>query len=225
MNPKPLSNKPSRLNKFIKGFIIIFTLLILIFFIIPRIREEMWAVARIKAISNYKHMGLALFAFEDGYGSYPSPETLAQINAKYPNHSFDLSGNSSNAMFRQLLAAGITDSEIFFWADIEGAIEPDNNVSRGQALKKGEVGFAYIAGLSSNGNPSVPLALTPLIPGTTKFDPKPFGGKAVIGRRDNARRVYDIHEDGHVYDETGIDILSPKHPFWNGKAPDIRYPE
>jgi hypothetical protein len=40
----------------------------------------------------------------------------------------------------------------------------------------------------------------------------------------NNVRTYDIHKDGHVYDK-GINLLSPKHPVWKGKPPDIRYPE
>ena len=72
--------------------------------------------------------------------------------------------------------------------------------------------------------PAHPLVLTPLIPGTTNFDPKPFDGKAIILHIDNSVRTYDIHKDGHVYDK-GINLLSPKHPVWKGKSPDIRYPE
>lgn len=69
-----------------------------------------------------------------------------------------------------------------------------------------------------------PIVLTPLIPGTTKFDPEPFKGKAIKLRINQSALTYDIHKDGHVYDKD-IDILSAKHPVWNGKAPDIRYPE
>ena len=122
------------------------------------------------------------------------------------------------------MAAGITESENIFFAKIKNTIEPDGDISPGQALKKGEVGFSYISGLSSTGNPKTPVVLTPLIPGTTKFDPEPFKGRATILHIDNTASIYDIHEDGHIYDKDG-DILSPNHPFWNGKAPDIRYPE
>jgi hypothetical protein len=97
-------------------------------------------------------------------------------------------------------------------------------VTPGEALKKGEVGFSYITGLSFKDDPLTPIVLTPLIPGTTKFDPKPFNGKAIVLHIDNSVRTYDINKDGHVYDK-GIDILSAKHPIWKGKAPDIRYPE
>ena len=219
-----VSRKRKRSRAFLKGYIIVSTLLILIFWIIPEIKNELLNVSRVKAISNSKQLGIALFYFSDEYGNYPGPKTVDLINAKYPNHSFDLSGNSSNAIFRQLFAAEITESEILFYAKTRDAIKPDNNISHGEALKKGEVGFAYISGLSSKDNPSTPITLTPLIPGTTKFDPKPYGGKAIIGQLDNSARTYDINKDGHVYDKDG-DILSPNHPIWNGKTPTIHYPE
>ena len=75
-----------------------------------------------------------------------------------------------------------------------------------------------------NDDPATHIALTPLIQGTTKFDPKPFDGKAVVLHIDNSVRIYDIHKDGHIYDK-GIALLSPANPIWNGKTPDIRYPE
>lgn len=64
-----------------------------------------------------------------------------------------------------------------------------------------------------------------MISGTTKFDPENFRGYAVVLRTDNSVRSYKIEKDGHIYDDKGIDLLSPKHPIWKGKKPDIRYPE
>jgi hypothetical protein len=91
-------------------------------------------------------------------------------------------------------------------------------------LDKGEVGFAYVAGLSSAGNPSRPVAFAPVIPGTKRFDPKPFKGNAVFLRIDNSVVSMKIRKDGQVR-AGGIDILSAENPIWDGKAPDIRYPE
>ena len=104
------------------------------------------------------------------------------------------------------------------------AILPDGIIIPSEALKKGECGFAYISGLPIAGNPNRPIILTPLIPGTTKFDPKPFDGKAIVLHIDNSVTTFEIKKDGTIHDKHG-DILSPNHPFWNGKAPDIRYPE
>ncbi len=179
----------------------------------------------VSAAKNARQIGLTLFEFENEYGSFPSDATAADITKHHPAHGYNLSGTSSNALFRQLFAAEITRSEQMFFAKIPGTIRPDGRIAPpGEALKKGECGFSYISGMATADDPATPIVLTPLIPGTTKFDPKPFDGKAIILHIDCSVRTYDIHKDGHIYDK-GIDLLSPKHPVWKGKAPDIRYPE
>ncbi len=213
--------KKSRILVFTFGLIILIGIIAIVYI---RIDSQIREADRSEAFRNVRSFSCALYAFDDEYGSYPNDATISLVNEKNEDHDYDLSGKSSNAAFLQMMAAGITESEIAFYAKIKGSIEPDGNLSRSGALKKGEVGFSYISGLSTKGNPSTPIVLTPLIPGTTRFDPKPFKGKAVVLHIDNTVHIYDIHEDGHVYDK-GIDILSPKHPVWNGKAPDIRYPE
>ncbi len=128
-------------------------------------------------------------------------------------------------MFRQLFAAGTSPNpNRCSTPDSKATTRPDGVITPGDILEPGECGFSYITGLSSRDDPATPIALTPLIPGTTTFDPKPFDGKAVVLHIDNSVRTYDIAKDGHIYDK-GIDLLSPKHPVWKGKAPDIRYPE
>ena len=178
-----------------------------------------------QAVSNARQIGLALMEFDIEYGSYPNKTTVPLVAKSHPAHGYDLSGSSSNALFRQLFAVGFTQSEQMFYANIPDTIRPDGDITPGEALKKGEVGFSYISGLSSKDDPRTPIALTPLIPGTTKFDLEPFDGKAVVLRIDNSVRFYDIEKDGQIYDHTGINLLSAKHPIWKGKAPDIRYPE
>jgi hypothetical protein len=176
--------------------------------------------------NNARQIGLALLEFDTEFGAYPNAATAAEVTKHYPSHGFDLSGSSSNALFRQFFASQITQSESMLRADILGSVRPDGKIAPpGDALKKGEVGFSYISGLSTKDDPLTPIVLTPLIPGTTKFDPKPFKGKAVILHIDNSVRTYDIAKDGHIYDAKGINLLSPKNPIWKGKAPDIRYPE
>lgn len=188
---------------------------------------------QVEAVSNARQIGLALLEFETEYGTYPSDATAALVTKSHPDHGFDLSGKSSNAMFRQLLAAGMfrqlmaagfTQNEWVFYAKVKNARKADGNILPGKALEKGEVGFAYISGLSSKEDPVTPILLAPMIPGTTRFDPKPFKGKAVVLHTDLSVRSYEIKSDGHIYDK-GIRLLSPKHPIWKGKKPDIRYPE
>lgn len=176
------------------------------------------------ATSNTKQLGLALLEFENKYKSYPNDATVSQVTSDFPTHGYKLTGESSNATFRQLIAAGLCTSENIFYSEMNVRNGPDGHMNPGEALQKGEVGFAYISGLTSESNPSTPLVLTPLIPGTTQFDPKPFKGKAIVLHIDQTVSIHDIADDGHIYDK-GIDILSPNHPFWNGKTPTIHYPE
>ncbi len=176
-----------------------------------------------QAVNHARQIGLALFEFEIAYGSFPSEETREDlVDNTATKLAFD--GKTSNAMFRQLIAMEVIGSEAVFFARIPGVAKGDNDIKPGKALAKGENAFAYIAGLSAAGNPARPLVVCPLIPGTTKFDPKPFGGKAVILRIDNSVQALQIDEDGRVLVD-GVELLSKDHPVWKGKAPDIRYPD
>jgi hypothetical protein len=111
-----------------------------------------------------------------------------------------------------------------FYAKVPGAKKPDDDITPGNMLKKGEVAFAYVTGLSTKGNPARPIAFAPIIRGTKKFDPKPFDGKAVVLRADNSAVSLNIDADGHAI-MGGVNMLSPKNPIWGGETPDIRYPE
>ena len=177
-----------------------------------------------EATSNLRQIGLALFEFESEYGSYPNEATVAIVTKKHPNHGYDLSGTSSNALFRQLFAAGVTTSEQMFYAKVEGTKKPDGNFHKEAVLEPGEVGFGYIAGLSSAGNPAQVIAFCPIIPGTDRFDPKPFKGSAVFLRKDNSVSSLKIDKNGHVI-VRGKNILSSEHDVGNGIPLDIRYPE
>jgi len=177
-----------------------------------------------EATNNLRQIGLALHEFEKKFGEFPNDDTSTSVVMKYPGTSHGLNGSSSNALFRQIFAAEITQSERMFYAKVSGARKPDEIIAPGKLLEKGEVGFAYVAGLSSEGNPARPIAFAPVIPGTKRFDPKPFEGNAVFLRVDKSVSSVVIGKDGHCR-IGGIDILSVENPIWDGKAPDIRYPE
>ncbi len=166
-----------------------------------------------EAVNNARQIGLALFEFETEYGRLPDVSTVAAVQTKTSTR-LNLGTKSSNDFFRQLLAAGIAQSEQMFYAKIAGTRKPDGVVSKGDALKKGECGFAYLAGLSSHGNPSRPLVVTPLIPGTDRFDPTKFDGKAVILKMDNSVTSMFIGKDGHVM-VAGKNRLDPTNPVWS----------
>lgn len=174
-------------------------------------------------MNNARQIGLMLVEFDNDYGSFPSGETRKVVEdaagAKLPTDD-----KTSNSMFRQFFAAGITQNEDLFFAKIPGAKKGDNDTAAGKLLVEGENAFAYIAGMNLAGNPARPILVCPLIPGTTKFDPKPFGGKAVILRVDCSVQMLPIEGDGRVL-EKGVELLSKEHPVWGGEAPDIRYPD
>jgi hypothetical protein len=141
-----------------------------------------------------------------------------------------LGAGSTNEIFRQLIAGGICDSEVVFYARIPGAHEPDNDVSGPEnAMAKGEVGFSYILGQSPDSPAETPLVVTPLVPGTNRFDPKPFKGRALVMRVGNMTKgiidVLPINSHGEVIDSSGKHLLAADHPIWGGKAPVIVWPE
>jgi hypothetical protein len=181
-----------------------------------------------ETVSNARQIGLALFEFDAEYGKYPDGSTISPVSKDAATDlnlsKLSLGTKSSNDYFRQLLAAGYTRSEKMFYARILGAKKPDDNINGAEALKKGECGFAYLSGLSSVGNPSRPLVVTPLIPGTDRFDPKPFDGKAIILKADNSVTSMNINKDGHVMLD-GRNLLDPSHPIWGGHPPRIVWPE
>ena len=190
---------------------------------IPRMMRIRGTCGQTEVVNNARQIGLALFEFSMEYGQFPDKTTIALVRAKNPT-DLPLGTKTSNDFFRQLIVVKIAQSESLFYAKIKGITKPDNIMTTGEALKKGECGFTYLSGLSAVGNPSRPLVVTPLIPGTDRFDPKPFKGKAVILRMDNSVSSMPIREDGYVW-INGMNLLDPHHPIWEGKPPVIAYPE
>ena len=228
-DPALLNRQPKWFKKAFYGVIVasvLFFIALIGLFFAPMILRGNRNADQAQATSNARQIALALLEFDADYGTYPSDATVAKVAISHPAHGHDLSGKSSNALFRQLIAVEYTQSEDIFYAKVKNSIRPDGVILPGEALKRREVGFAYISGLSSNDDPNTPIALAPMIPGTTKFDPEGFGGRenAVVLHIDGSVRPYKIQKDGRIYDK-GIDLLSPKHPVWKGKKPDIRYPE
>ena len=178
---------------------------------------------QVEAVNNARQIGLALFEFEAEYGKFPDATTIAAVRRK-TDTSLSLGAKTSNDYFRQLIAAGILQNEIVFYAKINDCKKPDNRIGAGKALAKGECGFSYLVGLSADGNPSRSLLVTPLIPGTDRFDPTKFHGKAIVLRMDNSVTSMPINSDGYVM-LNGINLLDPANPIWGGEKPVIAWPE
>ncbi len=204
----------------IVGVLSIIGLLILAW---PTIARQRIKAIQTRAVSNSRQLGLCLFEFESDYGKFPDPSTIAAVRAK-SGTLLPLGTRTSNDYFRQLLAARIAQSELFFYADIADSRKPDGRMDPGHAIEKGECGYSYLLGLSSKGNPSRPIAVTPMIPGTGEFDPKAFDGKAVMLKLDNSVSSLPIDKDGHAR-INGRKLMDPANPIWEGKPPVIAWPE
>jgi hypothetical protein len=182
-----------------------------------------------EATSNLRSMSFAFFEFETAYGAYPNATTASEV-AGQTDSKLPLGAKSANDIFRQLIASEVCQSEAMFYARIPGTHRPDNVFMSGStALVKGEVGYSCIVGLNSRSNPERPLVVTPLIPGTNKFDRKPFDGKAVVlrvkGGSGGRIEVLPINKNGEVIDASGKHILDPANPVWGGEVPVIAWPE
>jgi hypothetical protein len=182
-----------------------------------------------EARSNLRSMSCAMGEFDSEYGAFPNAETAKRV-VEVTESKLQLGDGSANEIFRQLIASEICNSEGVFYAKIPGTRKPDHDFSKpGKALTKGEVGYSYILGQSSRSPVETPLVVTPLVPGTNRFDPKPFKGMAVIMRVGSTRNgsidVLPINSRGEVIDSSGKHLLSADHPLWGGKAPVIVWPE
>lgn len=166
---------------------------------------------------------MALFEFEAEYGKFPDATTINAVR-EATETILPLGTKTSNDYFRQLIGSGIAQSEPMFYAKIKGTHKPEGRTDAADALAKGEVGFTYLAGLLSKGNPSRPLIVTPMIPGTDRFDPKAFEGKAVLLRMDNSVTSLLIQKDGHVL-VNGKNLFDPTNSIWDGKPPVIVWPD
>jgi hypothetical protein len=124
-----------------------------------------------------------------------------------------------------LLAAGIATSEDIFATYSQFTRNPDGDWhSDATALAPGETGFAYISGLTSKGNPSIPIVFGPAIPATRTVDAKSFENRAVALKLDNSVTTLPITPTGKII-INGLDLLDPGNPFWHGKAPDVKWPK
>ncbi|TAG09001.1 MAG: prepilin-type N-terminal cleavage/methylation domain-containing protein [Verrucomicrobia bacterium] len=157
----------------------------------PMVIRQRKKADQTEAVSNARQIGIALMEFDTEYGSFPGPDTAKAVaDATETTIS---SGTTANDMLRQLIRAGIAQTESMFFAKTAFSQKPDNVFNGAtNALEAGELGFGYIVGaqnkpLSSAGNPSRPILAAPLalaLDGT--FDSDYYDGKAVTLRMDNS---------------------------------------
>jgi prepilin-type N-terminal cleavage/methylation domain-containing protein len=167
----------------------------------PMVIRQRKKADQTEAVNNAKQIGLAMFEFENAFGSFPDGNaTISQITAG----DFTIaSPSTSNDYFRQLMAAEISQSEAMFYAKAGYSKKPDNvYLPSGTALAPGEVGFGYIMNdteaFSTSGNPSRPIVVAPLafaagaVATDGKFDVDMYDSKAVVLRIDNSVQSLNV---------------------------------
>lgn len=158
----------------------------------PMVIRQRKKADQTEAVNNARQVGLAMFEFENAYGSFPDTTTAEEVK-KNTETSLTLGTSTSNDFFRQLLAAEVCNSEAMFYAKTSYTKKPDNvfNTSS-NAMEKGEVGFGYIMdgvkAFTTAGNPSRPIVAAPLaFPfASGQFDTDLYDYKAVVLRIDNS---------------------------------------
>ncbi len=163
----------------------------------PMVIRQRKKADQTEAVSNARQCGMALLEFETEYGSFPDATTAAAVAAA--TETTLISGATANDRLRQLVRAGITESESMFYAKTAFTKKADGVMNTDtKALEAGEVGFGMIVkddgtGLTSSGNSNRPLLAAPLaaaMDGT--FDPDFYDSKAVILKLDNSVTSFNI---------------------------------
>jgi prepilin-type N-terminal cleavage/methylation domain-containing protein len=199
----------------------------------PMVMKNQKKGASTEALNNARQLFLGLFAFDVEYGTYPDSNT-ADIIRRERESQLSLSGNYSNDYFRQLIAAGVVNSEEPFYAKTKNSPrKPDNVMSTGEALKPGEVGFGYLMNgqdaFSSSGSPSRPIAVAPLLNNSAsgEFDSDTYDEKAVVLRLDGSASLVDIRPTSkQISIGSGTLLETGPNSVWGTDVnPTIRVPE
>jgi prepilin-type N-terminal cleavage/methylation domain-containing protein len=184
----------------------------------PMVIRQRKKADQTEAVNNARQIGLALFEFESEYATFPDDDTA--ILVKDATDTTLVSGALANDRFRQLIRAGIAQSESMFYAKTAFTTKPDGILDQDtKALSKGEVGFGILMdttkGLSAAGNPSRPIIAAPFkvaMDGT--FDSDFYDGKAVILKLDNSvtslpivKTTGNVKINGKTMTETGADTV------------------
>jgi prepilin-type N-terminal cleavage/methylation domain-containing protein len=171
-----------------------------------------------EATNNARQMGLGFTQFDADIGGYPDDDSVEAVEALIgESSSVPLSGNNSNSYFRQLVIAGIVDSEQpFFSRTSYIKSKPDDLMKGTELLKPGEVGFGYIMksqGVSIPVSAGKPVAASPLREGSSDgaMETEPYDGKAIVLFSDSSVKQLNIRKS----DSKAV-MLSKKHILEGG---------
>ncbi len=175
----------------------------------PAIIDRMNDGDRQIASSNLKQVYTMMQQFNTDRSTYPCDSSAEELTEAHPDINFgELSGNDSNAYFRQLLMVERTPSEKVFYAKVNCAgkvinKEGDDKVANGRALERGENAISYVMRKSSEDSSKVavnktnaPLAIAGVYPAKA-----PYAGDRVAYDNSSFRgHVFVLSCDGSVKD-------------------------
>lgn len=185
-------------NKMRRGFTLVELLVVIVIIAAlagltaPMVIRQRKKADQTEATNNARQIGIAFLEFETEYGSFPDAATAVTVATN--TATTPVSGTTANDRFRQLIRAGIAQSEPMFYSKTSYTKKADGiTTTDTQAVGAGEVGFGIMVkvddtALSGAGNPSRPILLTPFATGLTgeKFDFDVYDGKAVIWKLDSS---------------------------------------
>jgi prepilin-type N-terminal cleavage/methylation domain-containing protein len=151
--------------------------------------------------NNARQLGLGLAQFDADIGGYPDDSTVEAVEALTgEDSSVTLQGSSSNDYFRQLIVAGVVESESPFYAKSSYIkSKPDDLMTGDDMLKGGEVGFGYIMkeqGKSVSAGAGKPVAAAPLKEGATdgSMETEPYDSKAIVLFTDSSVKALNVRK-------------------------------
>jgi len=156
----------------------------------PMVIRQRKKADQTEAVNNARQIGLALMDFETEYTTFPDLATGAAVATA--TETTAIATLDANSRFRQMIRAGIVESESIFYAKSSFTKKPDGVFNTDQrALAPGEVGFSMIVktggtAFSAAGNPSRPIIIAPWSGTGETFDSDFFDGKAVVLKLDNS---------------------------------------
>ncbi len=162
------------------------------------------------ASNNLKQIHTMLQQFQIDRSTYPCDSTAEELTEAMPDVNFgELSGDDSNAYFRQLLMVEKNPSEKVFFAKLNCAgktmaKEGDGKVANGKALERGENAMAYVMRKGQDDGTKVgvnkttaPLVICGVYPSRT-----PYSGDSVVYDNSSFRgHVFVLSCDGSVKDQ------------------------
>lgn len=176
-----------------------------------------------EATNNAKQLGLAFAQFDSDIGGFPDDSTVESVEAMTGETATrTLKGNNSNAYFRQLIEAGVVESEQpFFCRTSYIKSKPDDLMKGEEALKDGEVGFGYIMqsqGKAISIGSGRPLCAAPLKENSSdgSMESEPYDNKAIVLFTDNSVRQLNIRKN-----DSKAMLPSKKHMLEGGSDDSI----